>query len=220
METTVSVDTAIIPALKEAIRHNEIGSASPYCLAFARLGSSGASFGIFQGDTNESESARSTLRAALSAAGHGDGQIDPLMSLLCRPCPHGNPLSPDQTALVEAALAAPTGQDLVDRMDEGLLQMVVNHLDSSLAAAADRSCTITPEAQLYIALWCNMTGTPTTLNAWLRGSAEMGIKPAAGPEVGVAEIQAYLRACEFFRDHPQNFEHMQQSVQAAVAKLP
>ena len=214
------VDTSIIPAIKEAIRANELGAVSPYCLAFARLGSSGASFGIFQGDTNESDSARSTLRAALAAAGHADDRVDPLMSLLCRPCPHGNPLSADQTTLVNGALAAASGRDLVDRMDDGMLQVVLGHLDSSLEAAAERRRTVAPEAQLYIALWCNMTGAPNTLNAWLRGSTEMGVPSPAGPEVSAAEIQTYLQACEFFRDHPQNFRHMQQSVQAAVPKLP
>ena len=63
------VDMALIPAIKEAIKQNEIGDASPFQLSYARLGASGASIGVFQGDTNVSHTARATLAAALRAAG-------------------------------------------------------------------------------------------------------------------------------------------------------
>jgi hypothetical protein len=62
------VEPALVPAIREAIKQNEIGQASPYCLSYARLGASGASFGIFQGDTNVNHVARSTLLQALQAA--------------------------------------------------------------------------------------------------------------------------------------------------------
>ena len=52
------VDPDLIPAIKEAIKQNEIGDQSPYKLSYARLGVSGASFGVFQGDTNVSDVAR------------------------------------------------------------------------------------------------------------------------------------------------------------------
>ena len=62
------VDTALFPAIRAAIKQNELGNASPYCLSYARLGQSGASFGIFQGDTNVNPLARSTLTDVLNAA--------------------------------------------------------------------------------------------------------------------------------------------------------
>ena len=69
------VDTALIPAIKEAIKQNEIGNASQYELSYARLGTSGASFGVFQGDTNVSHAARATLAAALRARGADEGTV-------------------------------------------------------------------------------------------------------------------------------------------------
>jgi hypothetical protein len=57
------VDSALIPAIKEAVKQNEIGDASPFELSYAELDKSGASFGAMQGDTHVSELARSTLTA-------------------------------------------------------------------------------------------------------------------------------------------------------------
>ena len=54
------VDATLVPAIKAAIKQNELGDASPYMLSYACLGASGASFGIFQGDTNVNHVARET----------------------------------------------------------------------------------------------------------------------------------------------------------------
>ena len=54
------VDATLLPAIRAAIKANEIGTESPYRLSYARLGVSGASFGIFQGDTNVNHEARAT----------------------------------------------------------------------------------------------------------------------------------------------------------------
>src|SRR5437763_16008628 len=108
------VDTALIPAVKEALKQNEIGNASPYELSYARLGATGASFGVFQGDTNVSHTARATLAAALRADGADEASVTRILGLVGQPCPNGNPLSPADATLADNALSSPEGRRLVD----------------------------------------------------------------------------------------------------------
>ena len=214
------VDTALIPAVKEAIKQNEIGNASPYELSYARLGASGASFGVFQGDTNVSHAARATLAAALRKRGADEDTVTRILGLVSQPCPDGNPLSPEDTDLANAALSSSDGRQLVDQMDDGLLQIVLHGVDTCIAAAQTRSRTIAPVTILYIALWVNMTGPPNVLSQWLAGSPQFGVPPAAGPVVLQQDVENYLHATKFFMLHPKNFVHLQQSLQAAIPKLP
>lgn len=213
------VDAAMLPAIKEAIKQNEIGNASPYCLSYACRGQSGASFGVFQGDTNVNQTARSTLQGVMQAAGLSSDTVARIMAAVSRPCPNGNPLSPADTTAVNGALAAAAGQQAVDAMDGTLLQVVLNSLDTSLAAATAMDFTIDPGAQLYIALWINMTGAPNTLNRWI-GGTPTGAACPTGPTVTVADITAYLQATQYFQQNPRNFKHMQDSVAAGAALLP
>jgi hypothetical protein len=212
------VDTALFPAIRAAIKQNELGNASPYCLSYARLGQSGASFGIFQGDTNVNPLARSTLTAVLNAAGIADATVASIVAAVSRPLPNGNPLSPNDTGLANAALASTLGQPIVDQMDGQLMQTVLKGIDSCTAASGARP--IDPEAQLYIALWVNMTGAPTTLAKWLAGTAVGSLAPPDGATVSAADLQNYLLASAYFRNNPRNFPHMQASVAAGVALLP
>jgi hypothetical protein len=214
------VDPAMQPAILKAIHSNELGSASPYCLSFAGLGSSGASFGLFQGDTNVNHTARAVLAQALAAAGVDAATAGRIMAAVGQACPRGNPLSAEDTQAANDALACDAGRALVDKMDGALLQIVLGELDSCIAASARVGQTLAGEAQLYIALWVNMTGAPTTLNAWLSGSTEVGMAPPPGPQVTALQIENYLQANTYFRLHPHNFVHMQQSVQSAVDLLP
>jgi hypothetical protein len=214
------VDTTLVPTIKAAIKYNELGNASPYILSYACLGASGASFGIFQGDTNVNHVARDTLRQALVTNGDDQNVIDRIMAAVSEPCPNGNPLSPDDTALANDALSSPQGQLLVDSMDGKLLQVVLGELDTCIAAAQTRPQAIDPVAQLYIALWVNMTGAPDTLNKWLSGTQEVGLAPPVGPTVTQQNVENYLQANTYFRVHPRNFIHMQDSVQMAVRDVP
>ena len=109
------VDTNTVPALKLAIKQNEVGNSSPYCLTYARMGTSGASFGIFQGDTNVNQTARNTLRQVLQKAGVSSNDCNRIIAGVSQPCPNGNPLSAADTTSANNALAANT--DLVDGMD-------------------------------------------------------------------------------------------------------
>src|SRR5258705_12167529 len=104
------VDTALFPAVRAAIKQNELGNASPYGLSYARLGQTGASFGIFQGDTNVNPLARSTLTDVLNAAGIADATVGSIIVAVSQPLPSGNPLSPDDTGLANTALASALGR--------------------------------------------------------------------------------------------------------------
>jgi hypothetical protein len=214
------VNPSLVPAIREAIKQNEIGAGSPYCLSYARLGISGASFGIFQGDTNVNHVARSTLAEALELRGASADTIARIIAAVSQSCPEGNPLTPEDTDLANSALSSPAGQTLVDQMDATLLQVVLGELDTSVAAASSRNLSFDPIALLYIAVWVNMTGAPNTLNKWLAGTPEIGVIAPAGPLVTQQNVQNYLHANTYFRLHPENFVHMQDSVQAAIPLLP
>ena len=215
------VDTLLVPAIKEAIKQNELGNASPYHLSYACLGSSGASFGVFQCDCHSNNAkARPVLTQALQAAGADPATTARILAALAEACPHGSPLSSSDATLMNGALASAAGRALVDQMDQVLLNIVLAELDTSIAAAAIQSLTIDPVALLYIALWVNMTGAPTTLNRWLAGSVEARLAPPAGPSVSDSDMETYLQANSYFKLHPKNFLHMQASVNAAVPLLP
>jgi hypothetical protein len=214
------MDASLLPAVRLAIQQNELGNASPYCLSYARLGVSGASFGIFQGDTNVNHLARDTLRQALQVMGAPDDACDRIIAAVSQPCPDGNPLSDDDAALADGALASVAGRAMVDAMDDRLLQVVEGELDTCLAAANTRGQSIAPVALLYIALWVNMTGAPDTLNRWLCGTREVGLASPVGPTVTQQNLENYLQANTYFRLHPRNFVHLYDSVTAAVSLLP
>jgi len=210
----------LLPAIREAIKQNEIGNGSPYVLSFARLGSSGASFGIFQGDTNVNPLARDTLAQILHAQHADPIAVTRIIVELSRPCPNGNPLSASDTNLVNSALSSGAGRVAVDQMDSVLLNIVLGELDTCITAAASVNKTLAPIVQLYIALWVNMTGAPHTLNRWLTGTTVSGVAPPAGPVVTLDDIAAYLRASTYFKLHPRNFIHMSDSVGAGAQLLP
>lgn len=211
----------MIPAIKEAIKQNEIGNGSPYALDFARLGQSGASFGIFQGDTNVSSEAQNTLISILQNDGVDQVSISRITSQLFQPCPNGNPLDAIDTQTVTNAFNSVQGKSAIDAMDGQLLQVVLTELQSSLDAATQVHMSIDPTAQLYISLWVNMTGQPTSLNQWIRGiNIGNGVASPTPPIVTQNNLIAYLQASKFFVLHPRNFVHMQDSVNAAQALLP
>jgi hypothetical protein len=214
------VDAVLVPAIKGAIKANEIGNASPYVLSYAKLGTSGASFGDCQGDTNSNSTARATLLKALQANDTDTGAATRIMTAVSRPCPNGNPLSPDDTSTANEALSCDGGRALVDAMDDTLMNVVMAGLDTCITAANTVGQTIDSQALLYIALWVNMTGPPTTLKDWLSGTRQENLGPPAGAVVTVRGIQTYLKATKYFSNYPSHFAHIQQSVNAAVPLLP
>ena len=213
------VDDALKPALRAALRCNEIGNESPYQLDFAGKGDSGASFGFMQGDMAVQPIARGTFRAVMTAADIDPARIDRWVAQLSRHVTH-NPLSAADTQEINAALKAHSG--LVDAMDEKILSGVYASLDECGAAAQGGRCSIQPAALIYMALWINMTGKPTSLVKWLHGQdPDLGASvPRAAPIVGKAAIQAYLRATDYFRENPENLPNMIRCARKGAALLP
>ena len=212
-------DPAMLPAIKAAIRANEIGSQSPYKLSFAKKGNSGASYGVFQNDTYANRAALTTLTQILTSAGLPADQVQRISGLLGRPCPT-NPLSAADEAAVNAALASAGGQAQVDALDSTQLQIVTGYLDQALAAS---TAPVNGDAQLAICLWCNMTGKPTTLMTWLRGASVTqggGTVAPPGNPVSLADMTRYLKATQFFVQNPGNWAHFSNSVAAGVPLLP
>lgn len=209
-------DDTFLTALSLAIKYNELGDSSPYCLSFARLGNSGASFGIFQADTHVTSVARTTLAATLEHSGIEPDAVARIIGLLSQACRDGNPLTSADTTLVNDALSSTQGRSLVDAMDGELLVIVQDELQSTKDAAAAVELEIETSAQLYIALWVNMTGRPNCLNRWI-GGADIGNNVACPvrPAVTSEDMARYLQACKYFTFHPRAFLHMRDSVNLA-----
>jgi hypothetical protein len=206
------VDAVLLPAIRAALRENEIGDQSPYVLSYARLGESGGSFGVFQGDVHADPIAREALTQVLTAANVDAGSITRIVDAVSRPCPNGSPLSPADQQTVDDALASPEGRAIVDAVDEKILQVILNELDSSIDAAASVNSQLNEGAQLCIALWVNMTGPPTTLNDWIKGQQVGKVAPPAASPVTRDDVTRYLEATKYFTDHPKNLIHFQASV--------
>ncbi len=203
---------AIKPALRAALRFNEIGERTPYEISFARKGNSGGSFGFMQGDLAAGQPVvHTTFRQCMADAGMGQPRIDDLEHRLSRPGIAPNVITPIETRDINTALQ--TGSARVDAMDENILGSVYKGLDTCNAAAAHANRSIAPVAQLYVAMWVNMTGPPDRILDFLRG-------PGVGATVGENAIQSYLRGTKYFRDNPGNFPHMVASARAGAAQLP
>jgi hypothetical protein len=204
-------DDAIKPALRAAMREHEIGSHSPYEISFAAKGKSGGSFGFMQGDLAAHQPVvQQTFRQAMAAAGMPQDKIDDLVQRLSVHVIQ-SPLSGMEEHDVDAALLA--SSPLVDAMDDTILQTVYGQLDTCIATAAAANRTIDAKAQLYIAMWLNMTGPPTKILTWLGG-------PGLPASVNEQAIQGYLRAQTYYVNNPGNWPHMVQSVAKGAVLLP
>ena len=177
------VDTTLLGAIRTALRENEIGDQSPYVLSYAGKGDSGGSFGAFQGDVHVDEVARDTLKAVLQSANLDAETVTRILTAVSQPCPNGSPLDPEDQKAADSALSSEKGRALVDAMDDSIFQRILAQLDTSLDAAGSINRKLDPGAQISIALWANMTGPPTTLNDWLRGTPVNDVSPPADATV-------------------------------------
>jgi hypothetical protein len=219
-----AVDPALVPAIRAALAVNEVGGniALAYRLSFAGAGSSGASFGIFQNDCAANPRAFATLRSILTNAKLSPEPYGRIVAALRVPC-RTNPLSPADTALVDAALASVQGRAQVDALDKQSFEVVLADLGVALGAAGVVGNSIEPAAQLAIALWCNMSGRPTLLDTWLGGNPVTEgrvIVARPGNPVTLADIDRYLNSTAFFVEHPQDWPHFAASVVAGLDELP
>jgi hypothetical protein len=205
--------------LRVGLRVHEIGDATPYQLFFAAKGKSGASFGFMQGDLAAGQKdVTKTFKKAMQVAGMQGTVIDNLVARLSM---HliSNPLSSKETLSVNAALQA--SSDLVDQMDERILQNVYDELDRTVATAQAAGREVDPKAQVYIALWINMSGPPTKLLEWLQGKDPHLPNPVseAPPLVDGPAMEGYLRATSYYSQNPGNFPHMLASAAAGAAAI-
>jgi len=212
-------DPAMLPAIKGAIKENEIGSGDPYSLSFAKKGNSGASFGIFQNDTAANSQALDALQSILQAAGLPDAQVQRIIGLVGQPCPD-DPLSTDDEAAADAALGSDAGKQAVDALDGTRLTVICGYLDQAVGASAN---PIEGKAQLGICMWCNMTGPPTTLLTWLGGATvnEPGgsVDPPGNP-VSFDDLTRLLQNATYFVNNPGNWQHFADSAVDGANLLP
>jgi hypothetical protein len=157
----------------------------------------------------------------LAAAGLSTEKAESLKSLLSV---HTitNPLTPQDSALVNNALNSQAGRALVDAMDQEILHDVFGDVGKCMTIAAKCDRTISLKALLYIAMWINMSGAPTTLLDWLGGMEVMfdnHVKlPAPGKTVNGPAMERYLQATHYFSANPANFKRLRQCAADALAQ--
>jgi hypothetical protein len=217
------MDDNLRNAISTALRVNEIGRSSPYQLSFAGKGKSGASFGASQGDLAAQPLARDTLWKILAKSDVPQDRIASIVGQLSGPL-YSNPLSTEDDRTVEQALASPDGRDLVDAMDKEIMNGVCQSVVDCENAAAAADIAVAPVAELYMALWINMTGPPTTLKEWVSGNEvwlDSHRNKIAAPTTQINEpmIINYLKSSDYFIANPGNFPHMQEAVAAGSAHL-
>lgn len=216
-----TLDDPVQKTISTALRLHEIGNASPYQISFAGKGKSGGSFGFMQGDLAARQPAvGSTFLRVLAAAGVPAEKAESLKSLLSV---HtiANPLTPQDTALINRALNSQAGRVLVDAMDQEIFRVVCDDLSKCMAIADENERTISLKALLYIAMWINMSGPPSTLLDWLSGKNvtfdnHVSVPPPEKIVDGVA-MERYLQATHYFSANPANFKRLRQCAADALA---
>jgi hypothetical protein len=166
---------------------------------------------------------RSTFRAVLAAATIPDDQIEDFARRLSVPLLR-TPLKAAETQLINGALTASRGQELVDMMDAAIFANVRQDLGLCIAKAEASGQRIAPEAQIQMLLWINMTGPPTILLDWVSGndvrfpdSGRVVTKPPT--TIDAQEMERYLRATKFFVENPRNLDHFQTALQKGIELL-
>jgi hypothetical protein len=217
------MDDNLRAAIAAAVELNEGASDNPYRLSFARKGESGASFGRMQGDLSAQQLARDTLKKALLANGVDIDRATDIVAQLSRPMA-ANVLGAADDQLVEAALASDAGRSLVDDMDQEILAQVIDAVEVCLDTAQAAGREVEPKAAIYMAMWINMSGPPTTLKVWLAGQ-DVSLAhhtrrvPAPGDVVTAADMEGYLEATDYYAANPRNFAHLEEAAAAGVAAM-
>ncbi len=211
------IDTQLLTAIRKVIRLNELGTDSPYRLCFARLGNSGGSFGLYQGDAHiDQPRVPDMLRRILNLHGTDQATANRILAAVSQACPV-DPLSADDKAVVDAALDTPGGRALVDQLDGEIERTLVERVQTCIDAAAGARLAVALDALLYIACWINMSGKPNQLNRWIAGTTVYNLPPPQPPRLEGSHICDYLRRTAFFAKHPRNFDHLRDCVSGALA---
>ena len=217
------MNQALRDAIAAAVEVNEGAADNPYRLSFARKAESGPSFGKMQGDLSVQQLARDTLKKALLANGVDAQRATDIVAQLSRPMA-ANVLGAADDQLVETALASDAGRSLVDEMDQQILAHVIDDVDDCLDTAQAANREVEPKAAIYMAMWINMSGPPTTLKVWLGGQdvflAHHARRVAApGDVVSAADMEGYLQATDYFVANPRNFAHLEEAAAAGMSQM-
>ena len=118
--------------------HHECGGRETvaYRLSFARIGTSGASFGRLQADCHADPAARAALGRILTAAGMASDRIAAILGWLALRMPRGWIGAPADLRDIDAAIAAPSGRAIVDAQDAALLDGLLQQLQHCRQSAA------------------------------------------------------------------------------------
>lgn len=217
-----TLDDPVQQTISTALRLHEIGNESPYRISFAGKGNSGGSFGFMQGDLAANQAVVGpTFLRVLEAAGIPAATAESLKSRLSVHTAV-NPLSPQESALVNNALDSPTGHKLVDEMDRAILGNVFDDVRKCIATANENERCISLKALLYIAMWINMSGPPSTLLKWLKGMDVIldyhVTVPSPGDIVDGIAMESYLQKTHYFSANPANFKRLRQCAADALAQ--
>jgi hypothetical protein len=135
-----------------------------------------------------------------------------------------NPLNGAERQLINDALTASRGRELVDMMDAAIFANVRQDLGRCIAKAEASGQRIAPEAQIQMLLWINMTGPPDILLNWVSGndvrfpdSGRVVTKPSQ--TIDAQEMERYLRATKFFVENPRNLDNFRTAVQKGTELL-
>jgi hypothetical protein len=217
-----TLDDPVRQTIATALRLHEIGKATPYQISFAGKGKSGGSFGFMQGDLAAGQPiVNATFQRILEAAGMPAAKAQALQDRLSV---HtiANPLSPEDSALVNHALSSEAGRALVDAMDQAILRNVFGDVRRCMTAAEASERSITLKALLYMAMWINMSGPPSSLLTWLKGREVMfdnQVKvPPPGELVDGIAMESYLQKTHYFSANPANFKRLRQCAADALAQ--
>lgn len=168
--------------LSEIIATNEVGSLeNAYVLSHAGTANSGFSVGAFQLDLAHQASARTAVENFLGQC--GAFSADELSAIGQALLTTGNPnaIPADQKAVINEQFATPDGRAMIDGLDSGQLNALMNDIAQARAAAQANPRYATDEtfqsfcdSDLFQALMgdnANQYGPPNTFGRYIRGQA-------------------------------------------------
>ena len=166
--------------IENAVENMEGAVEDPYqCVnPGGKAGKSGVSFGLMQNDVGpgaNNEAAQDTFADILDNYYAIHPEMEGEIRLIMRTALDGKALSEKQVGIVNAALALPANQTLVDKLDEKQLNTVIGYVQSAFIAAKHNSNgpgELNPNAPnpyfiTVLAEWGNMTNGLGQTDAYL-----------------------------------------------------
>lgn len=223
----MTIPSELQDAVLAALFDHECGSREDiaYRLSFAKIDSSGGSYGKLQNDCFAQPLALHVLVNILQAVGTDGDTVNRVASALAVACPE-NPLSAADYAVVNAAIASDSGRALVSTLDESTLMGVIQQLNRCISYAnLNGHATIGNDALIGMALWINQSGPPTTMLRWI-GGAVVSLGGARAPEINpgqlitLTDLCGYLATTGEFKRHPRMLTNLRNSVAVGMRSMP